>query len=139
MIVDAIKYAQRCKACQIHTDFIHQPPELLHPTVASWPFQARGINIVGPISLSSTKGHRFILAITDYFSKWAEDVPLIEVKTSNVVNFIKHHIIHQFGVSRRIIHDNGPQFISQVFYRFCDKYQIQMYHQPLITRLLMAW
>jgi len=33
MIADAIKYAQKCKACQIHADFIHQPPELLHPTV----------------------------------------------------------------------------------------------------------
>ena len=44
---------------------------------------------------------------------------------SNVFNFIKHHVIHRFGVPRQIIHDNGPQFISQVFYRFCDKYQIQ--------------
>ena len=26
MIADAIKYAQRCKTCQIHADFIHQPP-----------------------------------------------------------------------------------------------------------------
>jgi len=71
------------------------------------------------------KDHRFILAITDYFSKWAEAIPFIEVKTFNVVNFIKHHVIHRFCVPRRIIHDNGPQFASQVFYRFCDKYQIQ--------------
>ena len=125
MIADAIQYARRCKACQVHADFIHQPLELLHPTVASWPFEAWGIDVVGPISPSSTRGHRFILAITDYFSKWAEAMLLVEVKTSNVVNFIKHHVIHRFGVPRRIIHDNGPQFISQVFYRFCDKYRIQ--------------
>jgi len=42
-----------------------------------------------------------------------------------MVNFIKHHVIHRFGVPRRIIHDNDPQFVSQVFYQFCDKYQIQ--------------
>ena len=72
-----------------------------------------------------TKDHRFILAITDYFSKWTKSIPLIEVKTFNVVNFIKHHVIHRFGVPRRIIHDNGPQFTSQVFYRFCNKFQIQ--------------
>jgi len=41
-----------------------------------------------------------------------------------VVNFITHHVIHCFGVPWRIIHDNGPQFASQSFYRFCDKYQI---------------
>ena len=116
MITDAIKYAQRCKAYQIHADFIHQPPELLHPTVASWPFEAWRIDIVGPISPSSTKGHRFILAITNYFSKWAEAILHIEVKTSNVVNFTKHHVIYRFGVPRLISHDNGPQFASQVFY-----------------------
>jgi len=60
-----------------------------------------------------------------YFSKWAEAIPLIEVKTSSVVNVIKHHVIYRFGVPRQIIHDNGPQFSSQVFYRFCNKYQIQ--------------
>jgi len=39
MIVDAVKYEKRCKACQIHADFIHQPPELLYPTVTAWPFE----------------------------------------------------------------------------------------------------
>ena len=101
MITDAIKYAQRCKAYQIHADFIHQPLELLHLTVALSPFEASGIDIIGLISPSSAKGHRFILAITDYFSKLAEAIPLIEVKTSNVVNFIKYRVIHRFGVLGR--------------------------------------
>ena len=52
-------------------------------------------------------------------------MPLTEVKTTSIINFIKHHVIHRFGVPRRIIHDNGPQFASQSFYQFCDKYRIQ--------------
>jgi len=94
MIANAVEYARRSKACQIHADFIHKPLELLHPTVASCPFEAWGIEVVGPISPPSVKGHRFILAITDYFSKWAETASLAEVKTANVVNFIKHHVIY---------------------------------------------
>ena len=117
----------------IHADFIHQPPELLHPTAASWPFEAWGIDVVGPNSPSSTKGHRFNLATTDYFSKWAETIPLVEVKTFNVVNFIKHHVIHRFGVPRRIIHDNGPQFISQVFIDSAINTEFRMWLQlPII-------
>ncbi|KAJ6850213.1 uncharacterized protein M6B38_265620 [Iris pallida] len=117
MIADAVDYARRCKACQIHADFIHQPSEFLHSTVASWPFEAWDMDIIGPINPPSVKGHRFILALTDYFSKWAEEaVPLVEVKTSNVISFIKHHVIYRFGIHRRIIHDNGPQFASQAFY-----------------------
>jgi len=125
MIANGIKYAKRCKAYQIHVDFIHQPPELLHPIVVVWPFEVWKTDIIGPISPLSAKGHRFILVITDYFSKWAEDVSLIEVKTTNMVNFIKHHVIHRYSVFRRIIHDNGPSFTSQSFYQFCDRYRIQ--------------
>ena len=65
------------------------------------------MDVVGPIIPSSFKEHRFILAITDYFSKWAEVIPLREVKTSDVIKFIKHHVVYRFGVPRRIVHDNG--------------------------------
>jgi len=81
--------------------------------------------VVGPISPLSSKGHRFILTITDYFSKWAEAILLREIKTSNMIKFIKHHMDYHFGMPWRIVHDNGPQFVSQAFQRFCDKFRIQ--------------
>ncbi|KAL0349908.1 UNVERIFIED_CONTAM: Transposon Tf2-12 polyprotein [Sesamum radiatum] len=79
MVKDCMDYARRCQACQFHANLIHQPPEPLHPTVASWPFDAWGLDVVGPLTKSSG-GHLYILAATDYFSKWAEAVPLKEVK-----------------------------------------------------------
>src|SRR4051812_9212600 len=83
------------------------------------------MDIMVSISPPSTRGHRFILAVTDYFSKWAETIPLREVKTSDVIQFIKHHVIYSFGVPRRIVHDNGPQFASYSFQRFSTKFRIQ--------------
>ena len=97
MISDAITYAKRCHACQIHDDFIHQAPGHFRSTTSSWPFEMWGMDVVGLISPPSSKGHQFILAITD-FSKWAEAIPLREVKTSNVIKFIKHHVVYRFGV-----------------------------------------
>jgi len=70
------------------------------------------MDVIGPIAPPTFRGHCFILAIMDYFSKWAEAILLKEVKTPNVVNFIKHHMLYLFGVPRQIIHDNGPQFVS---------------------------
>ncbi|GAA0162300.1 hypothetical protein LIER_39387 [Lithospermum erythrorhizon] len=32
-----------------HANFIHQEPEPLHPTFASWPFDAWGLDMVGPL------------------------------------------------------------------------------------------
>ena len=76
MISDAIAYARRCYACQIHGEFMHQAPGNLHPMLPSWPFEMWGMDIIGPINPPTSKGHRFILAITNYFSKWAEVIPL---------------------------------------------------------------
>jgi len=39
MIPDAIAYAKRCHACQIHGDFIYQAPGHLHPMASSWAFE----------------------------------------------------------------------------------------------------
>jgi len=35
MVQDAMKFAKACQACQIHGDFIHQPPQLLYPSILS--------------------------------------------------------------------------------------------------------
>jgi len=98
MIPDAIEYAKRCHAYQIHGNFVHQEPGHLHPTSYLWLFEMWGMNVIRPISPLTSKGHRFILATTDYFSMWAEAVPLKEVKTSNVIKIIKHHILYHFGL-----------------------------------------
>ncbi|KAM3001205.1 hypothetical protein FF2_037524 [Malus domestica] len=107
MVKECLEYAKMCQACQFHANFIHQPPEPLHPTAASWPFDAWGLDVVGPITPKSSAGEAYILAATDYFSKWAEAIPLREVKKETVVRFIKEHIIHRYGVPRYIITDNG--------------------------------
>ena len=97
MVKDCLDYARRYKACQFHANFIHQPPEVLHPTVTSWPFNAWGMDVVGPLPKSSGR-HLYILAATDYFSKWATTVPLKEVKKENIMNFIQVNIIYCFRI-----------------------------------------
>ncbi|KAL0448157.1 UNVERIFIED_CONTAM: hypothetical protein Slati_1943600 [Sesamum latifolium] len=121
MVKDCIDYAKRCQACQFHANLINQPPQPLHPTVASWPFDAWGLDVVGPM-IKSYGGHLYILAATDYFSKWAEAVPLKEVKKKNVVDFIRTNIIYRYGVPRYIITDNGKPFCNSLI----DKDTVRM-------------
>lgn len=89
LITNTITYAKRYHACQIRVDYLHQLLENLHPMTASWPFKAWGIDVVGPITLCSSKDYRYILAIIGYFSKWSKAMALKEVKISVVVKFIK--------------------------------------------------
>ncbi|KAM2332265.1 hypothetical protein ACFX1X_022845 [Malus domestica] len=135
MVNDCLEHAKRCQACQFHANFIHQPPEPLHPTAVSWPFDAWGLDVVGPITPKSFAGEAYILAATDYFSKWAEAITLREVKKETVVCFIKEHIIHRYGMPRYIITNNGKQFSNRLVDELCDKYKFKqhkssMYHAP---------
>ncbi|KAI5349454.1 hypothetical protein L3X38_002341 [Prunus dulcis] len=114
MVKDCMDYVKKCQACQFHANFIHQPLEPLHPTITSWPFDAWGLDVVGPIAPKSSDGHSYIFAATDYFSKWAEAVPLKGVKKENVVSFIKVNIINRYGVPRYIITDNGKPFSNRL-------------------------
>jgi hypothetical protein len=73
----------------IHDNFKHLPPVPLYSTVPSRPFDTWGIDVIGAIEPPSATRHHFILADTDYFSKWAEAIPLREVKFDNVINFLE--------------------------------------------------
>ena len=50
-------------------------PEL-HPIPVHSPWYHVGMDFIGPLSPVSSNGNRFILTLSDYFSKWAEAVPL---------------------------------------------------------------
>jgi transposase InsO family protein len=62
--------------------------------------------------------------VRDYFSKWAEAIPLREVKSDNVINFLEQHIIYCFGVPHRITSDNTKAFKSNKMQKFIAKYNI---------------
>ncbi|KAK3038596.1 hypothetical protein RJ639_027259 [Escallonia herrerae] len=106
MIADCIGFVKRCQACQFHGDFIHSLPEPLHFTTCSWPFAAWEMDVIGPFTPTSSRGHLYILAATDYFSKRAEVVALKDVKRETVADFIRTHICYRFGVLKSIIADN---------------------------------
>jgi len=72
MFKDAIGYARRCHECQIHGDVIHVPPEDLHQSVASWPFDAWGLDVIGPIHPFSSREKQYILAATDFYNRLIE-------------------------------------------------------------------
>ena len=52
-----------------------QAPEL-HPVPVKSPWYHVAIDFIGPITPTSQKGNRYILTISDYFTKYAEAIPL---------------------------------------------------------------
>jgi len=65
----------------------------------------------------------YILAATNYFSKWAEAIALKEVKKENVVDFVRTHIIFRYGVPQYVIIDNGKPFVNKLMNSLCEKFK----------------
>ena len=67
--------------------------------------------MVRPVNQPS-HGYIWILVTTEYFTKWAEALPLRKATRGAVANFIKENIIVRFGVPHKIISDNGTPFVN---------------------------
>jgi transposase InsO family protein len=65
-----------------------------------------------------SKGHKFVLVAIDYFTKWVEAIPLRDVTTANMIEFIKEHINYRFGIPQTITTDQGKMFTSHEFEDF---------------------
>ncbi|XP_070039295.1 uncharacterized protein [Nicotiana tomentosiformis] len=68
--VDRIMNEMHTGVCGPHMngDLIHSPPLELHHTSALWQFVSWGMDVIGPIELKPSNGHRFILVAIDYLT-----------------------------------------------------------------------
>jgi transposase InsO family protein len=90
----------------------------MNSIIKPWPFRGWGMDMINKINPPSSKGHQYILAITDYFTKWVEAIPMKTVTSKDVINFIREHVIHRFGIPQTIMIDGGSVFISEEFRKF---------------------
>ena len=56
---------------------------------------------------------------TDYFTKWVEAEPLANIRDVDAKKFIWRNIITRFEIPRTLISDNGLQFDSKTFRKYC--------------------
>ena len=56
---------------------------------------------------------------TDYFTKWVEVKPLSNIRGVDAKKFVWKNIVTRFGIPHTLISDNGLQFDSKTFRRYC--------------------
>jgi hypothetical protein len=83
------------------------------------------LDFIGQINPSSSKGHRVLVAI-DYFTKWTEAIPLKNMTHRKVIEFIREHIIHRFGIPQTLMTDQYSSFISKEVRSFAKYYKIKL-------------
>ena len=118
MLEDCFKYYKGCQACQRFGKIQMVPASVMNSIIKPWPFRGWAMDMISQTNPASSKGHQWVLAVTYFFTKWVEAVPMRSVATKDMINFVKEHIIYRFGIPQTITTDRGSVFISEEFRKF---------------------
>jgi len=118
ILEDCFKYFKGCQGCQKFGNIQREPASAMNPIIKPWLFRGWAIDLIGQIYLPSSKGHKFILVATNYFTKWVEVIPLKKGTSANVIDFVKEHIVYRFGIPQTITTNQGTMFTSGEFDEF---------------------
>ena len=126
MLEDCFTYYKGCQECQKFDSVQRVLASAMNPIIKPWPFRGWGIDLIGQIYPPSIKNHKFILVATDYFIKWVEAIPLNNVTSKEMIEFVKEHIIYRFGILQTITTDQGTMFTSEEFKEFATGMRIKL-------------
>lgn len=130
-------------------------PEL-HPVPVVTTWHHLGIDFIGPLRHRSRQGNRYILTLSDYFSKFTQAFPCqnkeastvqdallkvhvkIEMPMYRIIYIILFQLFMQFGLPRVITTDQGSEFNNNLDKKLMDLLNIDHrlttpYH-PQVTR-----
>ena len=74
---------------------------------------------------SGYRNQRFVFVAMDYFTKWVEAEVLANIRDMDVKKFVWRIIVMKFGVLESLVLDNGLQFDSTTFRKFCSSLGIE--------------
>ena len=83
------------------------------------PFDFIVADAIGPLPKTKFK-NKYIITITDYFTRWAEAIPVADLKSSTWLKVVRNEVFCRHGVTKRLLTDQGGNFTSllaQCFYQ----------------------
>ncbi|GBN48694.1 Retrovirus-related Pol polyprotein from transposon 17.6 [Araneus ventricosus] len=105
------RYVASCHSCIQRRGFaknVNAPVQSI-PT-ADYPFQKVAFDAIGPL-VTSKNGNKWIIVISDYFTRYTEAYALPDIQSHNVakvlIDFISRH-----GVMQTLHSDRGSKFLS---------------------------
>ena len=115
---EALEYVKKCDQCQRFAPNKHRLGGVLNSLSNPWPFAQWSLDIVG-LFPKVARNKRYLLVGTDYFTKYVEVESLANIRDVDVKKFVWKNIVTRFRVPNSLILDNGLQFDSNSFRRYC--------------------
>ncbi|PZC79417.1 hypothetical protein B5X24_HaOG216412 [Helicoverpa armigera] len=123
-------YVKACIHCQRYKATNAKPPGLLQTPVMNQRNEVLAIDLFGPLP-EGDQGERWILLVEDTATRWTELYALKEATAEACAHILIEEYFMRFGLPRRIISDNGVQFVSAVMRQCMTVLDIKQNFIPL--------
>ena len=140
---DVIRFCRSCDVCQrtVKRGSVKKVPLGSMPLIDT-SFKRVAVDIVGPIAPPSEAGHRYILTLVDYATRYPEAVPLKKITTEAVAEALLD-IYSRVGIPEEVLTDQGTQFMSECMQEVSRLLSIKgltstPYH-PICNGLVERW
>ena len=115
---DVENHIKACRSCQLRKSPNPKVQAPLGCIEAEYPFQKISWDITGPLP-ETEEGHKYILVVTDLFSKWVEAFPLKATDSETLATVLMDEIICRYGVPVSLHSDQGANLCSQIIDKLC--------------------
>jgi hypothetical protein len=88
------------------------------------PWDTLGIDYLGPFP-KSPRGNKYIMVLTDHFSKYVEVIPVPNQHAEECATRIVNDVIARWGAPLNIHTDQGSTFESKVFRKLCSILEVR--------------
>jgi hypothetical protein len=127
LMKDCIELVKKCHPCQIFSRKMRAHPTPMIPVITVGPFTKWGIDYTTCNPLSA-RGHRYIIVVVDYFTKWVEAMSTFKYDGETTTLFLFNQIIARFDVPREIVTDHGSHFQNQMMSKLTSNLRLQQEH-----------
>ena len=111
---DVSRFCRSCEICQKTIDKGRVPKAPLgRMPIMEVPFQRIAVDLVGPFKPASERGHRWILTVIDYATRYPEAIPLKSTTTIEIAEALLT-VYSRVGFPYEILSDLGTNFISEL-------------------------
>ncbi len=109
---DVQKLCKSCTECQKTARHTRCKAPLMPLPVIATPFERIAMDIVGPLPRTKA-GHRFILTVMDYASRYPEAIPLKKTDSQTIADALMT-VFSRMGFPKEILSDNGSNLTGKV-------------------------
>ena len=111
---DVARWVQECTPCQTAKPRPGPKKQPLGQLPSGVPFERIAIDILEP-GVVTSRNHRYIMVVADYFTKWVEAYALENHTAYTVADTLVTQFITRYGVPAQIHTDQGREFESALF------------------------